>query len=150
MQPLRKPAALVHSLTLTACLGAPGIAFAGDLNPAPGPIAPTHKTLTEIEPRIAISAANTPGDADSMFRTTQPRPYNAAEGYYLFPASSISFCVSNAAAAAGISMFNECMADHCTSIGNTCASNGSGASDGDSDGWAGIANANHPWAHFGH
>ncbi len=45
-----------------------GMARAGDLNPPAGPVAPTHKTLTEVEPRIAINATNTPGDADSVFR----------------------------------------------------------------------------------
>src|SRR5262245_32112399 len=51
------------------------IAKAGDLNPPLGPVAPTLKTLTDVEPRIAISAANTPGDADSVFRITQPGSY---------------------------------------------------------------------------
>jgi parallel beta-helix repeat protein len=57
-------------------IGAIGpIARAGDLDPPAGPIAPTGKTLTEVEPRIAISADNTPGDADSVFRITQPGSY---------------------------------------------------------------------------
>lgn len=55
-------------------LGA-GSALAGDLNPPAGPVAPTHKTLTEIEPRTAINLANTPGDADSLFKITQPGSY---------------------------------------------------------------------------
>jgi hypothetical protein len=50
-------------------------AGAGDLNPPVGPVAPTHKTLTEVEPRIAINATNTPGDADSLFKITQPGSY---------------------------------------------------------------------------
>lgn len=50
-------------------------ARAGDLNPPAGPVAPTHKTLTEIEPRTAISMANTPGDADSLYKITQPGSY---------------------------------------------------------------------------
>lgn len=48
---------------------------AGDLNPPVGPIAPTHKTLTQVEPRITINSTNTPGDADSLFRITQPGSY---------------------------------------------------------------------------
>src|SRR5438105_3055049 len=48
---------------------------AGDLNPPAGPVAPTHKTLTEVEPRIAINATNTPGDANSLFKITQPGSY---------------------------------------------------------------------------
>src|SRR5262245_55623085 len=48
---------------------------AGDLNPPAWPIAPTHKTLTEVEPRIAINATNTPGDADSFYRIAAPGSY---------------------------------------------------------------------------
>lgn len=48
---------------------------AGDLNPPAGVITPTHKTLTQVEPRIAISAVNTPGDADSSFKISQPGSY---------------------------------------------------------------------------
>ena len=51
-------------------------AFAqGPLNPPPGPPAPSMKSLTQIEPRIEISAANTPGDATSVFLITQPGSY---------------------------------------------------------------------------
>ncbi len=46
-------------------------ARAGDLNPPAGPVAPTPGP----EPRTAINAANTPGDADSTFRITQPGSY---------------------------------------------------------------------------
>lgn len=48
---------------------------AGPLNPPAGPVTSTYKTLTEVEPRIAINATNTPGDADSIFRITQPGSY---------------------------------------------------------------------------
>ncbi|MBX3323349.1 MAG: right-handed parallel beta-helix repeat-containing protein [Phycisphaeraceae bacterium] len=50
-------------------------AHAGPLNPPPGPIAPTGKTLTEVEPRIAINATNTPGTADATYRISQPGSY---------------------------------------------------------------------------
>jgi parallel beta-helix repeat protein len=50
-------------------------ALAGDLNPPAGPITPTFKTLTEVEPRIAINATNTPGDANSLFKIIQPGSY---------------------------------------------------------------------------
>ena len=48
---------------------------AGDLNPPAGPVAPTMKTLVEVEPRTAINAANTPGDADSLFKISQRGSY---------------------------------------------------------------------------
>ncbi|MBY0112340.1 MAG: hypothetical protein K2Y21_05930 [Phycisphaerales bacterium] len=54
------------------------IAFAGPLNPPAGPVAPTAKPLAEIEPRIAINAINTPGDANSFYRITQPGSYYLA------------------------------------------------------------------------
>lgn len=51
------------------------VAAAGPLTPPPGPIASTMKTILEAEPRTAISAVNTPGDADSMYRINQPGSY---------------------------------------------------------------------------
>lgn len=48
-----------------------GLVVAGPLNPPVGAITSTGKTLTEVEPRIAINATNTPGDANSLFRITQ-------------------------------------------------------------------------------
>jgi len=50
-------------------------AHAGPLNPPAGPITGTGKTLTEVEPRTAINAANTPGDSDSTFRIAEPGSY---------------------------------------------------------------------------
>jgi hypothetical protein len=49
--------------------------FAGPLTPPVGPVASTYKTLTEVEPRIAINATNTPGDADSVYKITLPGSY---------------------------------------------------------------------------
>jgi len=51
-----------------------GRAEAGPLNP-PGAPAPTGKPLAELEPRIAINAQNTPGDASALFRITKPGSY---------------------------------------------------------------------------
>jgi len=50
-------------------------AKAGPLNPPAGPVTSTGKTLTEVEPRIAINQTNTPGSANSVFRITQPGSY---------------------------------------------------------------------------
>jgi hypothetical protein len=38
-------------------------------------VASTYKTLSEIEPRIALNQANTPGSASKLFRITQPGSY---------------------------------------------------------------------------
>lgn len=54
------------------------LASAGDLNPPPGPVSPTMKTMIEVEPRIAVNETNTPGDDDSLFRITQPGSYYLA------------------------------------------------------------------------
>lgn len=60
---------------LMVCLAAVSTAAAGDLDPPPGPIGPTMKTLVEVEPRIAINAQNTPGDGNSVFRIAQSGSY---------------------------------------------------------------------------
>lgn len=52
-----------------------GNARAGPLDPPIGPVAGSNKTLKEVEPRVAISAANTPGDAGSLYRIEQPGSY---------------------------------------------------------------------------
>lgn len=49
--------------------------YAGPLNPPVGPVTSTNKTLTEVEPRIAINTTNTPGDGDSLFKITQRGSY---------------------------------------------------------------------------
>jgi parallel beta-helix repeat protein len=49
--------------------------WAGPLNPPAGPVAPTRGP----EPRTAINTTNTPGDADSVFKITQPGSYYLAE-----------------------------------------------------------------------
>lgn len=64
-------------LFLTASLIAllTGSALAGPLTPPSGAPSSTGKTLTEVEPRIVLSQANTPGDASSVFRILQPGSY---------------------------------------------------------------------------
>jgi len=64
----------LSAFCLIACLlAAP--ALAGPINPPPGPVSATHKTLTEVEPRIAINSTNTRGDANSSFKITLPGSY---------------------------------------------------------------------------
>jgi hypothetical protein len=64
-------------LSLVALSAGIWLAVAGDLNPPPGPITPTMKTLDEVEPRIAVNSINTPGDADSLYTIS------VAGSYYL-------------------------------------------------------------------
>jgi hypothetical protein len=68
----RRQTVALSALTLVA--GA-GLLFAGPLSAPVGPITGTYKTLTEVEPRIAINAINTPGTAASMYRITVPGSY---------------------------------------------------------------------------
>jgi hypothetical protein len=63
---------------LTILLAAAGLAstsLAGPLDPPAGPVGSTMKTLVEVEPRTAITAANTPGNAIAMFVISQPGSY---------------------------------------------------------------------------
>ena len=65
----RSTAALLAIAAFTAT------GFAGPLAPPAGPIASTGKTLTEVEPRTAINATNTPGSSSSLFVISQPGSY---------------------------------------------------------------------------
>lgn len=60
------------TFAIAACL------LAGPIDPPSGPVAPTLKTLVEVEPRIAIGATTTPGDADSVYRIAQSGSYYLA------------------------------------------------------------------------
>lgn len=62
-------------ISLSLFLSATVLLSQGPLSPPPGAPAPTMKSLDQIEPRIAINAANTPGDAGSLFRITQSGSY---------------------------------------------------------------------------
>ena len=54
-------------------MGLAGVAAAGSLNPPPGPVTPTGKTLTDIEPRTAVQSLA--GDATASFVISQPGSY---------------------------------------------------------------------------
>ncbi len=69
------PRSLAIALPILSLAIAAVALIAGPLDPPTAPIAPTYKTLTEVEPRVAINAVNTPGDANSVFRITQPGSY---------------------------------------------------------------------------
>lgn len=65
----------VLSLSTLAALALAWAAIAGPINPPAGPIVSTAKPLSEVEPRTAINLTNTPGDANSVFRISQPGSY---------------------------------------------------------------------------
>jgi len=70
----------------TLLLGsASGAALAGELMPPAGPVSPTMKTFGAVEPRTLINATNTPGDADSVYKITQPGSYYLGEDLIGFP-----------------------------------------------------------------
>lgn len=48
---------------------------AGPLDPPSGPIVPTNKTLTEVEPRIAVNATNTPPSGQYKVQISKPGSY---------------------------------------------------------------------------
>ncbi len=50
-------------------------ALAGPLDPPAGPVESTMKTLSDVEPRIAISVENTPGDEGAFYKITAPGSY---------------------------------------------------------------------------
>jgi hypothetical protein len=60
--------------SIACCVGlAP--ALAGPLNPPAGPVESTNKPLGEVEPRTALTSANTPGDLTSRFIITVSGSY---------------------------------------------------------------------------
>ena len=66
---------VAKSVLVAATLATVDWVSAGSLTPPAGPVAATMKTLTDVEPRIAVNATNTPGDADSLFKITSPGSY---------------------------------------------------------------------------
>jgi len=88
----------LHIVCLSLLAAAALPTLAGPLNPPAGPVAPTHKTLTEVEPRTAINATNTPGDADSLYRITQNGSYYRT-GHVVVPGGRAGIEVSNGTAA---------------------------------------------------
>lgn len=63
------------AIASASLLGSAALLSAGPLDPPTGSVSSTYKTLSEVEPRIALSDTNTPGDADSVYRISQPGSY---------------------------------------------------------------------------
>ncbi len=70
----------MHRATIPALIAA-SIAFAasvvhaGPLTPPVGAIESTMKTLDQVEARVPVTLENTPGDANSVFKITEPGSY---------------------------------------------------------------------------
>lgn len=65
----------IPSLQLALVAVASATVMAGPIDPPAGPVAPTYKTLTQVEPRTPISSATTPGNSGATFRITKPGSY---------------------------------------------------------------------------
>ncbi len=61
------------SVLVAAAIGSILLVNAGDLNPPAGPVAPTMKTLVEVEPRTNVQTLPSAGDA--VFVISQPGSY---------------------------------------------------------------------------
>ena len=70
---MQRTTALLAPAAAILCLAA--MLTAGPLSPPSGPVASTYKTLTEVEPRIAVGPTTTPGDAFNLYRIAQPGSY---------------------------------------------------------------------------
>jgi hypothetical protein len=66
---------VLAALGLMSIGAATALLAAGPLNPPAGVVSSTNKTLSELEPRIALNLANTPGDATSVLKITQRGSY---------------------------------------------------------------------------
>jgi parallel beta-helix repeat protein len=58
-----------------AAVALPSSRGQGDLNPPPGPPAPTMKTLDQVEARTPVDAGHTPGDGTNLFIISAPGSY---------------------------------------------------------------------------
>ncbi len=70
----KRPLSVAVAICVSACAGA-WLSHAGPLDPPAGPVASSFKTLGEVEPRLAVNSANTPGDVTSLFKITKPGSY---------------------------------------------------------------------------
>lgn len=61
-------------IAVVACALLAASLYAGELYPPPGPVEPTGR----FGPRTEINDANTPGDANSLFKITEPGSYYLA------------------------------------------------------------------------
>ncbi len=65
---------ILSGSVLALCVGS-AFASPDTLQPPPGPITGTFKTLAEVEPRVVVNARNTPGNAGATYIISQPGSY---------------------------------------------------------------------------
>lgn len=70
-----RPQAISWTVSVVALAATAGLLIAGPLNPPAGAVTSTFKTLSDIEPRIAVGPTTTPGNQSAMYRITQPGSY---------------------------------------------------------------------------
>jgi hypothetical protein len=70
-----KRATSINVLPALIVLAGAAPLYAGPLNPPAGAVSSSMKTLAEVEPRTAINATNTPGDASNVFILSAPGSY---------------------------------------------------------------------------
>ncbi len=95
MTPQHSPMTFGLSLATLGLLITGGILYAGPLSPPVGPVTSTAKTLGEVEPRIAINQANTPGAPTSLFNITQPGSYYLTGNISVVGKHGINILASN-------------------------------------------------------
>lgn len=96
-----RTAAVIAALTVAAT-AVP--ALCGPMNPPAGAITSTMKTLDAVEPRTALSATATPGDATSVYRITAPGSYYLT-GNVSVPAGKSGIVIASAGVTLDLSGF---------------------------------------------
>lgn len=102
----RRPLRLLAPLAFTALGAGLALLAAGPLNPPAGPVAPSYKTLAEIEPRIAVNATNTPGDATSVFKITAAGSYYLADNITVGQAGKSTILIAHSDVTLDLNGFN--------------------------------------------
>ncbi|MBK7406169.1 MAG: right-handed parallel beta-helix repeat-containing protein [Phycisphaerales bacterium] len=85
----------VCGVSVLAMIAGGAIVLAGPIDPPAGPVKSTYKTLNEIEPRTAINATNTPGDASAQYVITQPGSYYLTGDLAITSGAGVSIRSSN-------------------------------------------------------
>lgn len=78
------------TLILAAITAAAPAALA-QLDPPPGPVGPSYKTLDQVEPSVALSQENTPGNAQALYVIDEPGAYHLTGNILLNNATT--YCI---------------------------------------------------------